>query len=209
MDTVNGVDKYPDGMYDVTGKICLLAERSFFLKTLFIGNSHTFYNDMPAIYQQICKEHGIDMHVTMLTKGGMGLDFHADQEQTRFNILYGGYDIVVLQHTAHPMGDIGEMKRGARKIMQWIREAGARPIFYQTWAAKGDEAYQPVMSKVYFELADELGAEVAPVGDEWQRVQKECPSLNLFHTDGQHASPDGSRLAARVFFETAFPGGKQ
>lgn len=175
------------------------------VKTLFIGNSHTYYNDMPAIYLKMCKEHGIDMHVTMLTKGGMGLDFHSDQEQTRFNILYGGYDIVVLQHTAHPMGDIGEMKRGAHQIMQWIRQAGARPIFYQTWAAKGDEAYQPTMSGVYYDLAAELGAEVAPVGDEWQRVQKTCPDLNLFHTDEHHASPDGSRLAARVIFETAFP----
>lgn len=175
------------------------------MKTLFIGNSHTYYNDMPAMYKQICAEHSIDMDVTMLTKGGMGFDYHAEEKQTRFNILYGGYDIVVLQHRAHPMGEIEDMKAGARQIMQWVREAGSRPILYQTWAAKGDEAYQPTMSGVYYELGKELGAEVAPVGDEWQRVQKACPDINLFHTDDRHASPDGSRLAARVIFETAFP----
>ena len=69
------------------------------MRTLFIGNSHTYYNDMPGIFKEICKENGIDMQVTMLTKGGMGLDYHADNEQTRFNILYGDYDFVILQHS--------------------------------------------------------------------------------------------------------------
>ena len=59
------------------------------MRTLFIGNSHTFYNDMPNIFKEICKENGIDMQVAMLTKGGMGFDYHAENEQTRFNILFG------------------------------------------------------------------------------------------------------------------------
>ena len=45
------------------------------MRTLFIGNSHTFYNDMPNILKEICKENGIDMQVAMLTKGGMGFVF--------------------------------------------------------------------------------------------------------------------------------------
>ena len=32
----------------------------------------------------------------------MGLDWHLKQSQTYFNLLYGGYDGVVLQHNAHP-----------------------------------------------------------------------------------------------------------
>lgn len=38
------------------------------MRTLFIGNSHTFFNDMPNIFKEICKENGIDMQVAMLTK---------------------------------------------------------------------------------------------------------------------------------------------
>ena len=70
------------------------------MRTLFIGNSHTYYNDMPHIFAEICKENGVDMQVTMLTKGGMGLDYHAANEQTRFNILFGDYDYIILQHVA-------------------------------------------------------------------------------------------------------------
>ena len=61
------------------------------MKVLFIGNSHTYFNDMPALFRAVCGQHGIDVHVTMLTKGGMGLDYHLRQEQTLFNIRYGGF----------------------------------------------------------------------------------------------------------------------
>lgn len=175
------------------------------MKTLFIGNSHTYFNDMPALYQALCRENGVDMHVTMLTRGGMGLDYHAAQEQTRFNILFGEYDVVVLQHTAHPMGSLEQMRAGAETLVQWIREAGSRPIFYQTWAKKGDEAFQPIMSSVYGALSRDLGVEIAPVGDVWQQTRRENPDTELFYTDGEHASPAGSALAARVIFETVFP----
>ena len=172
------------------------------MKVLFIGNSHTYFNDMPALFMEICAQHGLDAQVVMLTQGGMGLDYHVRQEQTRFNIRYGGYDAVVLQHTAHPMGDLDAMHGAAVTLVSWIREAGSRPVFYQTWAKKGDEAFQSTMSGVYNSLGAELNVSVAPVGDEWQRARLAHPETELFYKDGEHASPEGSRLAARVLFET-------
>ena len=35
------------------------------MKVLFLGNSHTFYNDMPQIFADICKERGKDVEVAM------------------------------------------------------------------------------------------------------------------------------------------------
>ncbi len=174
------------------------------MKILFIGNSHTYFNDMPGIFKRLCADQGMDVHVTMLTKGGMGLDYHAKQEQTRFNILFGEYDVVVLQHTAHPMGDLDEMRKGAETIAAWCKEAGSCIVLYQTWTEKGDEKSQAHMSKVYFDLGVLLGADVAPVGDVWQKTRMEKKDANLYFTDGAHASPEGSALAARVIFETVF-----
>ncbi len=175
------------------------------MKVLFIGNSHTYFNDMPALFKALCREHGVDAHVTMLTKGGMGLDYHVQQESTLFNIRYGEYDYVVLQHNAHPLRELEGMRQAACTLVNLIREAGGTPILYQTWARKGDEAFQPIMSAVYAALGKALNVAVAPVGDEWQRMQLEHPEINLFWTDGEHASPEGSKLAARVIFETIFP----
>ena len=172
------------------------------MKVLFIGNSHTYFNDMPALFQSLCSESGIDAHVTMLTKGGMGLDYHLKQEQTLFNIRYGAYDFVVLQHTAHPMGNLTIMHDSACALVRLVREAGSTPVFYQTWAKKGDESFQRTMSGVYNELGRELSVPVAPVGDRWQAYRLAHPEAEMYWKDGEHASPEGSALAAKVILET-------
>ena len=70
------------------------------MRVLFIGNSHTYYNDLPERFRQICVSEGVPVEVTMLAHGGKGLDFHRNEPEVRFNILYGNYDWVVLQHLA-------------------------------------------------------------------------------------------------------------
>ena len=91
------------------------------MRVLFIGNSHTYYNDMPHLFAQICKSRQREVEVTMLSHGGKGWDFHVEEPEIRFNILYGGYDAVVLQHTAHPMGDLT-----VRQTADSLGEGGGR-----------------------------------------------------------------------------------
>lgn len=172
------------------------------MRTLFIGNSHTYFNDMPKIFQDICKENGIDMQVAMLTKGGMGLDYHAENEQTRFNILYGDYDFVILQHVAHPMGEYEVMEEAADKIMEWIRQTKAEACYLMTWTEKDNESFQPEMSRRYRKLAEKHGCPVAPVGDKWWEMIHKNSSAGLYAEDGRHASLAGSRLVAETIYTT-------
>lgn len=172
------------------------------MRVLFIGNSHTYYNDMPHLFAQICKSRQREAEVTMLSHGGKGWDFHVEEPEVRFNILYGGYDAVVLQHTAHPMGDLTVMDRCGRQLIQWVKEAGARPILYMTWTTKADgEAAQEAMSSAYRKLWKETGCELAPVGERWWEYHRMHPQEELYAEDGQHASEIGSRLAAEVIAE--------
>ena len=172
------------------------------MRTLFIDNSHTFFNDMPKLFKDICKENGIDMQVTMLTKGGMGLDYHVEKQQTRFNILFGEYDFIILQHVAHPMGDFSVMEEAADKLMEWIRMTQSKPCFYMTWTQEGDETSQKEMSKRYRKLAEKYGCKVAPVGEKWWEYIHEHPEADLFYEDRKHASLEGSKLIARTIYET-------
>jgi hypothetical protein len=46
---------------------------------LFIGNSYTYFNDMPsAIFAEMGKLQGFDLSVDSITKGGYTLESHAD-----------------------------------------------------------------------------------------------------------------------------------
>lgn len=169
------------------------------MKVLFIGNSHTYFNDMPKMFADICREKGKPVEVTMLAHGGKGWEFHVNEPEVRFNILYGGYDAVVLQHTAHPMGDPESMTQSGKVLINWVREAGARPILYMTWTTKKDgEAAQDHMSQAYRRICQETECELAPVGEVWWQYHREHPEEELYAPDGQHASETGSLLAART-----------
>ena len=172
------------------------------MRVLFIGNSHTFYNDMPHMFAEICRENQKETEVTMLAHGGKGWDFHVEEPEVKFNILYGGYDAVILQHTAHPMGDLEVMNESGKKLIEWIRQAGARPILYMTWTTKKDgEEAQEAMSGAYRRLQEETGCELAPVGENWWKYHRQHPAEEMYAQDGEHASKTGSRLAAATIAE--------
>lgn len=172
------------------------------MKVLFIGNSHTYYNDMPHMFAEICRKKQREVEVTMLAHGGKGWDFHVEEPEVRFNILYGGYDAVILQHVAHPMGDLEIMNESGIKLIEWVRQAGARPILYMTWTTKADgEAAQSTMSGAYRRLQHETGCELAPVGEKWWEYHREHPEEEMYAEDGQHASEIGSWVAAATIAE--------
>jgi len=74
------------------------------LSILFIGNSHTYFNDMPLMVKDRADDDGFNCRVTMLAHPGWFLSQHVEEPEVRFNILYGEYDYVVLQEHAHPFG---------------------------------------------------------------------------------------------------------
>ena len=62
------------------------------MRLLFLGNSHTYYNDMPFLAAELLRAGGDAVEVAMLTRGGQSLAGHLQNEQTRFNLLYGGWE---------------------------------------------------------------------------------------------------------------------
>lgn len=93
------------------------------LRLLFIGNSHTYYNDMPLMAAKKARAAGYDCEVTMIAHGGWFLAQHVAEPDVRFDILFGNYDYVILQEHAHPFGPEEKFFEAARKLNAWIREA--------------------------------------------------------------------------------------
>ena len=118
------------------------------MRILFIGNSHTYFNDMPHIFKQICQENYINIEVTMLARGYKGLDYHCKEPQTRFNILYGNYDVVVLQHLQSGF-DKDVLYNSVKQLKEWINMSGATPILYMTWSMKDEREKQVELSEGY------------------------------------------------------------
>ena len=69
------------------------------LSILFIGNSHTYMNDLPLLVKTRAEEAGFPCRVTMLAHGGWHLAEHLGEPEARFNVAYGGYDHVSCRST--------------------------------------------------------------------------------------------------------------
>ena len=172
------------------------------VKILFIGNSHTYYHDLPATVAQIAGEEGYDCDVTMLAHGGWYLHQHVNEPDVRFNIRYGHYDYVVLQEHSHPFNDIADYTEAAGTLAAWIREAGSTPVIYGTWSRKDEEPVQAVMNEANRKLSAELGALYAPVGEVWWPYISSWPEIEMYEADGKHASARGMAFAAKIIWST-------
>lgn len=172
------------------------------LRLLFIGNSHTYFNDMPEKVTRRFRNDGYDCETVMLAHGKWHLKEHAAEPDVRFNILYGHYDYVILQEYGHPFGPEEDYFEAVRKINEWIREAGSRPVIYMTWAKKDMPENQPRMNAAGRRIAEEIGALLAPVGEYWWDYAKAHPETEMYKRDGSHASDAAHELAAQIIYET-------
>lgn len=170
------------------------------MKVLFLGNSHTFFNDMPELFARFAERTtGAKPDVTMLAYSGRDLDWHRREYfSLRFNLMHGGYDYCVIQQAAHPYPPIEATLGTGADIIDLCHRCGVKPVVYMTWAEKHFPENQQKMIDTCERLAAENNALLAPIGRVWQSVQQARPDIELYHTDGEHAGPYGDFLIAAV-----------
>jgi hypothetical protein len=188
------------------------------LRVLFIGNSYTYYNDLPAMIATLgapgagtpSRPH---LEVESVTEGGATVQRHWEaMRQDRVRV--GPWNAVVLQgQSVEPIAAFTGFDTYVGRFAGVISEAGARAVLFATWARRsGDAVYaQPWSGGDFAAMSARLngayrragmnhGAEVAPVGAEWALALTDRPALGLYDADGSHPSLAGSYLAACVLY---------
>jgi len=175
------------------------------LRVLFVGNSYTFYNDLPGLVRRLgaADEPPVPIDDSMTARPGYSLEHHWREERERGKIRGGEWDFVVLQEQSQlPLRHRDRMLEHAALLAGAAREAGARPVMYMTWAPARRPGMIEILADAYTEVAGELDAALAPVGRAWQRALERRPELELHGVDGSHPNPRGSYLAACVLYAT-------
>ena len=95
-----------------------MNEHATRLRLLFVGNSHTFFNDMPEMVAERFRKDGYDCEVAMIAHGGWSLSQLVEEPEVQFNIRYGHYDYVMLQDMSNPF-------ESERRFMRCYRHIGA------------------------------------------------------------------------------------
>ena len=109
-----------------------MNEHATRLRLLFVGNSHTFFNDMPEMVAERFRKDGYDCEVAMIAHGGWS-DRVSLWKNRKYSLISvsGHYDYVMLQDMSNPFESERRFIRSIAILVQWIREmTGARPILY-------------------------------------------------------------------------------
>ncbi len=174
------------------------------LRVLFIGNSFTNFNGgVDHLTAELARRAGATPPpwFVALTSNGSELEGHWQRGRATALIGQGQWDWVVLQENSlRPMERPALMYEYAWRFDQLIRGVGARTMFYETWVMRDEPSLQPLVSRAYSNIAQELQAPVAPVGQAWRAALRRRPGLALYAADGKHPTAAGSYLAACVLY---------
>ncbi len=175
------------------------------LRILFLGNSLTYFNEMPWITEQVAASLGVAPTLRAVFSGasGMTLRQHWQRGRAVTEIREGQYAYVVLQpQSSEIIRTPGETFRYAELLDGEIRRSGAKTIVFSTWAPLEYGRTQGQYDEASRKLARELGAILAPVGTAWQALRKS--GIELFDKSGVHPNLAGSYLTACVFVATVY-----
>jgi len=167
------------------------------LKVLFVGNSLTYYHDMPAIMIGLIQQEQPDrpLKVAMVTGPGASLRDHYRSGKLKEVLQeHGPWDWVVLQEKGgRARAQPEEVQHYTRLLAKQVRDSGARPIVYVDWM-------NPPISEGkeygYHAIARHLQIDTVPVCDIWHALREELPNCRLLRADGIHPNFVGSYVVA-------------
>ena len=115
---------------------------------LFVGNSYTYYNDLPQMLSKIASSFGDSITYDQSTPGGASLYSHSQNQTTINKINQQNWDYVVLQDQSQnpslsPNYVSANVYPYADELVNLIElnDICTEPIFYMTWGRKyGDQS---------------------------------------------------------------------
>ena len=174
------------------------------LRVLFVGNSITYTNDLPAATERLAASLGAKprLHADFAGRGGATLRDLWNDANVRRGIARGRYAYVVVQaQSTEVIRMPDETATYARMFDEDIRRSGAITVIFETWAPREFDVPQERYTRQYEAIAADVHALIAPVGDAWDRLLRN--GVALFQ-DGVHPNAAGTYLAACVFYSVLY-----
>lgn len=196
------------------------------MNILFIGNSYTYFFDLPSLFADLCRANGHDVRVDSVTAGGRKLhecltEFYSDLnvgdplgKKISELLEEVEYDVLILQEqSCLPYHNPELFFAGAVGLSTII---GAwRTILYATWGRMdGSEdldyfgwtrlSMTKGLYDSYCHAAQLVHGEVSPVGLCFAKAVETTPEIDLYDPDKSHPSYAGSCVTALCHYKTVF-----
>lgn len=183
---------------------------------LIIGNSRTFYNDMPKMVRSLAVSSNskVNLEIETVTAAGASFENHWANMRAR-RLLAAGWDEVILQGESGAQSsseqNVSFQRYGAR-IGAIAKVKEGRPTLLVNWPYDRSvfKDYEPYdrsehlsyLREIHASLASDAGLDRLNLAGLWESVKLANPSLKLT-TDGNHPTPAGSYIYALAVYAYA------
>ena len=173
-------------------------------KVLMIGNSFTFYWNLPQVLECMFSKRNENIDVDQKTIGGSNLSKHWKLNSEE-DYSIEKYDYLVLNdHSTNPLLNIDSCAKYIRKFVELAKENKSIPLIYGTWEYPYLKDISKNKKSNTMKILDSLSrinrAIYVPVGNAFKYIEENYPEINLYMDDDKHPSPNATYLASCVFY---------
>ena len=173
------------------------------LRVLFIGNSLTYFNNLPAVVaaMAIATAQEKPPAFAMVAQPDYSLEDHWNDGRARSALDSGPWHFVVMQQGPSSLVENRQLLRDwTQRFAGPIRAAGARPALYMVWPSSSRSGDFDGVLAAYSGAAAAVDGLFLPAGEAWRAAWRRDSELALYGPDGFHPSALGTYLAALVIF---------
>ncbi len=187
---------------------------------LFIGNSITYYNNMPQTFEAIANDKGDTTAVTVYAPGGAGFIHHVNDPNVYNKFRQGIWDFVVLQPGSNESPAYSETKEQTLSRLYILKDSIIEynpcakillyEISYGVWGNTPEDldTYNNTMSLILSNCqywADSAHIFFAPAGEAIKTAWNNDTSTMLWGSTGDiHPNAKGSYIIACTFYASIF-----
>src|SRR5262245_15188050 len=176
------------------------------LNVLFIGNSLTYWNSLPAIVGALADSAHVKPLVwTQVAFPDFALEDHWSEGSALAALRSHKWDVVVLQQGP------SSLPENRANLIEWsqrfdveIKKAGGVAALYMVWPQSNRFQDFDNASMSYQLAAESVKGMLFPVGEAWRAAWRRDADVQLYSSDGLHPSVNGSYVAALVMYPLLF-----
>ena len=175
-------------------------------RILFIGNSFTFYWNLPSLVEKMSIERGLNWDITHFTVPSATLKILWNNPDLKSILESETYDHVIIQeHSTNILTNAnGNSEFYFGQITSLIPDS-TQIHFFSTWMYPSMEQYNinneeyPIEETIK-QIIEGTTTKIIPIGRAFKLFQSKYPQFNLLMEDDKHPNPNGSYLASCVIF---------
>ena len=180
------------------------------VRVLFIGNSLTYVNNLPATLRALATAQPASTRITTATfvaPGGTIAERWKDGHAAAA-LRDGKWDVVVLQERGgllacmvdaeqRQQGECRGAERAHKQFAELAKASGARTLLFATWGP--DEAWQLKLDRAIKQLASRTSADVVPLGSTLRAYAAKHPEASTFPDKVHPSLPATLIMAAQLY----------